>query len=230
MRFGRKTKRPRVRVNRRLSPGCSLLVLGVFALIIYFFIAPWNVIKAVGEPFSFLPDALGWTTRVTKDETHRFVLPGERAVVENLDAGRYIVFMSGWFSWGTDATLVVFAEDVAGATLPYRHVRYYDPVFIDGIPAMFFETFDSGMVEIIVKPAPGTDLPDAFDLVIIPDYTSGNESTIHAVTVLQLAVLLIVSVLIYIIFLRDKREQRYTEHKNSQEQKRENMDDFLKDL
>ncbi|MCO5184450.1 MAG: hypothetical protein M9928_19630 [Anaerolineae bacterium] len=230
MKFGRKSKPYRVRGTRRLSPGCSLLVLGLFMLVIYFFFAPWNVIKGFGEPFSFLPDALGWAKRVTPDEVHRFILPDEPAAIENLEPGRYIVFVSGWFNLSGQSTVMVSSEDVVGETRPYRHVRYYDPIHVNGVPQAFFETFNQGTVQITVEPAPGTNLPSSYELAVIPDYTSGNESIIHAMTVLQLALLLILVAVTYFVFFRDKQERVYKEHNDSQERKRRDMDDFLKDL
>ena len=89
MKFAENQNLYRVRGTRRLSPGCSLLVLGLFRWS-SIFLRTWNVIKGLVNHSLFC--RMPWDGQNASPQTKCIVLflPDEPAAIENLEPGRYI--------------------------------------------------------------------------------------------------------------------------------------------
>jgi hypothetical protein len=175
-------------------PRIQNVLIGAIAFVVLIVLL-WNlgdVVKRVGDVFLYIPAQLGLIRRVTPQEIIRMDSP---AVVESFQPGRYMVFGNGWgpaLSTASGEILISIqsqtsAEDVKIVRVQ-RGLRPYDTPFADGRPILEFEIPSAGQYEIIFKGHPD-DLESAIE--IVPDYTTGKESVLWIVYVVQIALLLI---------------------------------------
>ena len=194
-------------------PSVRAIVVGVFLTLLLCVIG-WSlgsVAKLVGSLFLFLPDQLGIVRQVERAEVISFDLTHSPTIVDLPAAGRYAFYIADVDLltitdqiMETDAApwLAVKALD-GGRTLPVTFIRrgmaLYDTPFAAGRPVMSFDAPSAGRYEVshLARPAVAA---------IVPDYTSGHETVLLLVYLVQITIVLGVPSLWYYLRHREQWE------------------------
>lgn len=180
--------------NTYRPPSVRAIIVGVMLTILLCVIG-WSlgsVAKLVGSLFLYLPDKLGIVRQVERSEVISFDLSHTPTTVDLPAAGRYAFYIADVDLLSltdqimeTDAApwLAVKALD-GGRTLPVTFIRrgmaLYDTPFAPGRPVMRFDAPAAGRYELshLARPALAA---------VAPDYTSGHETVLLLVYVVQIA-------------------------------------------
>ena len=154
-----------------------------------------SVVKILGAPFLFLPDKLGLVRQVQRADVVMLDLNRTSTIVELPAAGRYAFYIA-------DIDLLTMTDQMVAAgnppwlavksldterSLPVsfitRGMAFYDTPFAPGRPIMSFVTPAAGRYRLTHVSRPTT-------AALAPDYTSGHETRLLLIYVVQLAVIL----------------------------------------
>lgn len=188
------------------------IVIGVAVLGLLCYVA-WSlgsVVKVLGAPFLFLPDKLGIIRQVHRAEVISFHLNQSPTTV-TLAAGRYAVYVAD-IDLLTATDLIIEADGPpwlavksldTGQPQPVsfitRGMALYDTPLAPGRPIMSFAAPAAGRYELTQAPRP-------VEAALVPDYTSGHETRLLLIYIVQLAVILGVPALLYVRRHREEWE------------------------
>ncbi len=188
------------------------IVIGVAVLGLLCYVA-WSlgsVVKVLGAPFLFLPDKLGIIRQVHRAEVISFHLNQSPTTV-TLAAGRYAVYVAD-IDLLTATDLIIEADGPpwlavksldTGQPQPVsfitRGMALYDTPLAPGRPIMSFAAPAAGRYELTQTPRP-------VQAALVPDYTSGHETRLLLIYIVQLAVILGVPALLYVRRHREEWE------------------------
>jgi hypothetical protein len=179
------------------------IVIGValLGLLCYVTWSLGSMVKVLGAPFLFLPDKLGIIHQVHRAEVISFQL-SQSPMTVTLAAGRYAVYVADidlltatdlLIEAGGPPWLAVKSLDT-GQSQPVSFIRrgmaFYDTPLAPGRPIMSFAAPAAGRYQLTQAPRP-------MKAAIVPDYTSGHETLLLLIYVVQLAVILGVPALLY---------------------------------
>ena len=201
----------------------------------YAFLNLTEVVKWVGQPFLFFPNAFGMIDLPSRAEVAQVAAPaGSTFDVELTRTGPYNIFRSVWDDWGNapgrgPSIAIEGPDGWIDLQFTNRGARPYDSPLGKGYVIYHFEIDQPGHYTVSI--GRNTDnFESVLEIALVPDYISGHETTIRWVFILQIALLLLpVSAFVYIRFLKPYLEEVEVDFK-SQDKKRETMDDFLYDL
>jgi hypothetical protein len=159
----------------------------------------WNlpsVIKRVGDFFLYFPSQLGFVQRVTPKEISKITSP---TLLEITKPGKYMVFMPPVAYLGEQGEVLLnITSHTTGEqiriVLVERGLRPYDTPLAEGRPIFEFEIMEAGKYEITFA---NQLYDDAGIIAIVPDYTTGKEFVILFAYIIQIAILLIISGIVY---------------------------------
>ena len=174
---------------RSMFGGCLLTLIVLVPLV---FIS--NTVKYVGLPFWVLPQALGLIPKVSAADVRSLDLSSSPSTIELPAPGPYLVYSDNYEL--LELTLLLEQQQAlpwlkltnveTGATVPTEFVARglmpYDPVVVPGRPILRFVILDAGVFET-------THLTRSSAVYVVPDYTTGAETELFLVALLQLAVI-----------------------------------------
>jgi hypothetical protein len=185
----------------------GVAVLGLLCLVAW---SLGSAVKVIGATFLFLPDQLGIIRQVHRAEVISFHLNQSPTTV-TLAAGRYAVYVADIdlltatdliIEAGGPPWLAVKSQDT-GQSQPVsfitRGMAFYDTPLAPGRPIMSFAAPAAGRYELTQAPRP-------VEAALVPDYTSGHETLLLLIYVVQLAVILGVPALLYVRRHREEGE------------------------
>ena len=187
----------------------GVVVLGLLCLIT---LSLGSVVKVLGAPFLFLPDKLGIIRQVHRAEVISFHLDQSPTTV-TLAVGRYALYVADidlltatdlMIEAGGPPWLAVKSLDTGqpqSVSFITRGMALYDTPLAPGRPIMSFAAPAAGRYEL-------TQLPRPIEAALVPDYTSGHETLLLLIYVVQLAVILGVPALLY--YVRHREEWQVT--------------------
>jgi hypothetical protein len=175
-------------------PRIQNVLIGGIAFVILLALI-WNlggVVKRTGDVFLYIPAQLGLIRRVAPQEIIRMESP---AMIETFQPGRYMVFGGGWgpaLSAANGEILIKIQSQTTAEEIKIvrvqRGLRPYDTPLAEDRPILEFEIPSTGAYEIVFTGHPD-DLDQAIE--IVPDYTTGKESVLWVVYIVQIALLVI---------------------------------------
>ncbi|WP_423222734.1 hypothetical protein [Candidatus Amarolinea aalborgensis] len=185
----------------------GVAVLGLLCLVAW---SLGSAVKVIGATFLFLPDQLGIIRQVHRAEVISFHLNQSPTTV-TLAAGRYAVYVADIdlltatdliIEAGGPPWLAVKSQDT-GQSQPVsfisRGMAFYDTPLAPGRPIMSFAAPAAGRYELTQAPRP-------VEAALVRDYTSGHETLLLLIYVVQLAVILGVPALLYVRRHREEWE------------------------
>lgn len=170
-----------------------------------------DLVKLAGAPFLFIPDRLGVVQQVSKDEVRTVSLDTSPTLLEISPPGPYVVYAANddlltitnlledaqalpWLTVKSQAT----GESLAVSTVE-RGLRPYDTSIVRGRPIYTFDIGAPGWYELRHPNRHAT-------ISILPDYTTGKETLIVFLTLLQIIAIASIPGFIYFRGYRMRRE------------------------
>ncbi len=185
----------------------GVVVLGLLCVVAW---SLGSMVKVLGAPFLYLPDKLGIIRQVHRAEVISFQLSQSPTTV-TLAAGRYALYLADidllastdlMIEAGGSPWLAVKSLDT-GQSQPVsfitRGMALYDTPFAPGRPIMSFTAPVAGRYQL-------TQVPRPIEAAVVPDYTSGHETLLLLIYIVQLAVILGVPALLYYVRHREEWE------------------------
>ena len=185
-------------------PSFRAILFGIVVTIIavVFMCALGDVLKVVGSPFLFIPGALGLIQTIGPEDVRTVAMSDSPTIVRVRQPGLYAVYVDEVdLLTITDALinshgapwLKVKAVDTGesiGVAFIERGLRVYDTPYAKGRPIMSFAVARPGAYE-LTYPRRGTDLS------IVPDYTTGHETLLTLIYLVQISLLVGVVVVVW---------------------------------
>lgn len=171
-----------------------------------------DLVKLAGAPFLHIPDKLGLVRRVSRDEVSTISLDSSPTLLEIRTPGPYVVFAADYdllnitnllenaqaLPWLTVESLAT-GERLAVSAVG-RGLRPYDTSIVRGRPIYTFDIGAPGWYK-LRHPLRHTTIS------ILPDYTSGKETLVVLVTILQMIAIVAIPGLIYYRGYRLRKEK-----------------------
>ena len=170
-----------------------------------------DVVKLAGAPFLYLPDKLGLVRQVSRDEVRTISLDTSPTLLEISTPGPYVVFAADYDllnitnlledaqapPWLTVESLAT-GERLAVSAVE-RGLRPYDTSIVRGRPIYTFAIYTPGWLK-LSHPIRHTTIS------VLPDYTTGKETLIVLVTIIQMIGIVAIPGLIYYRGYRLRKE------------------------
>ncbi len=193
-------------------PTFRAMVLGVVAIIIAVMLicALGDVLKIAGSPFLFIPGALGIIQTVGPEDVRTVPMADSPSIIRLMQPGLYAVYTD-------DADLLTITDSLItangspwlrvkaldnGEKIPAilidRGLRLYDTPYAKGRPVINFAIPRPGAYELTYPRRLST-------LSIVPDYTTGKETLLDLIYLVQIA--LLVGVVVFFWRRRHRAER-----------------------
>ncbi len=175
-----------------------------------------DVLKIVGSPFLFIPGALGIIQTVGPEDVRTVAMADSPTIVRLMQPGLYAVYTD-------DADLLTITDSLINAngnpwlkvkaldngeriatTFIERGLRLYDTPYAKGRPVINFAITRSGAYELTY---PRRNIT----MSIVPDYTTGHETLLTFMYLIQIALVVGIVVLFWRRRTRTAREAAKTE-------------------
>ena len=193
-------------------PSFRAIVLGIVVLIIAVLLlcSLGEVLKTVGSPFLFIPGALGLIQTVGPEDVQSVAMANSPTVVRLMQPGRYAVYTDNAdLLTITDALIASNAKpwlkvkaldtgEQIPATLIDRGLQLYDTPYAKGRPVINFTITQPGAYEL-------THPRRSVTMFIVPDYTTGNETLLTFIYLVQIA--LLVGIVVFFWRRRNRAER-----------------------
>ncbi len=189
--------------NPKLSSIVIGLVLAIIATMLLCSIG--EVLKVAGAPFLFIPSILGLTSTLGPEDVHTISAASSPVTLRLTQAGPYAVYLDDYDLLVTTDALMAqnghswlkVTEADTGDELPTtfidRGVRPYDSPYVKGRPVIGFTIPHSGVYQLSM---PRRNV----NIYVVPDYITGNETTLTLIYVVQIG--LIAGVIGYLYWRR----------------------------
>jgi hypothetical protein len=200
------------------APTFRAMLFGIVIVIIATMLvcALGDVLKIAGSPFLFIPGALGIVQTVGPEDVRTVPLADSPTIVRLMQPGLYAVYVdnpdllaitdalinSNGHSW-----LKVKALDTGEqvpATLIERGMRLYDTPYAKGRPVVNFAITRPGAYEL-------THPRRTISMSIVPDYTTGRETLLSLIYLVQIALVAGIVVFVWRRRTRTERQAAKTE-------------------
>ncbi len=169
------------------------------------------VLKIVGAPFLFIPGALGIIQTVGPEDVRTVAMAESPTIVRLMQSGLYAIYVD-------DADLLTLTDAMINAsgspwlkvkaldngeairvTFIERGMRLYDTPYASGRPVINFAITRPGAYEL-------THPRRNISVSIVPDYTTGNETLLAFIYLIQIAVVAGIAVIFWRRRTRAERE------------------------
>ena len=201
------------------SPTFRAMLAGIVVAIIAMMLvcALGDVLKIAGAPFLVIPGMLGIIQTVGPEDVRTVQMADSPTIVRLLRPGRYAVYVDDYDLLAITDSLInakgnpwlkVKALDngeTIPATLIDRGLRLYDTPYAKGRPVINFAVDRPGAYEL-------THPRRNITMSIVPDYTTGRETLVTLVYLVQIALLAGTVVFFWRRRTRAGREVAKTEH------------------
>ncbi len=191
-----------------------------------------NTIKFIGFPFQIIPNTLGLTQGVHKNEVLEYkIIANEVIDVPIEHPGYYYVFTSLYYNWsyGPDIEIKSPQRNAVGLRNWRKISRFYDTIFANGVPSHRFLAKESGVYKFHFIPGKDTALKRKFKIGIVPDTITGRESIYRTAYTIQAIILIAICAIAFYYKVGKTANQRRKDKNVQGIKKRDRMDDFIKD-
>lgn len=208
----------------------SLLLGGVAAMLIAaLYVFSPELINRIGSAFLIVPDKLGLLQVVQPEEMQTIIFDSPSDEFSFTEAGDYILYTDyralvsdEGFPIKIQFTVTPLeGQPTVRVRLGSRGLRPYDTYQAGDLPAAFFHISAPGLYQLdhsVLNVTP--------EVNIVPDYLSGNEGQIWLLYAIQVAIIVIPLWARYYF----KNRTLWTGIKQEKNDKRDEMEDFMKNL
>ena len=209
------------------------VILFVILVILLFisFLRIEDTIKLVGLPFQIIPNTLGLTRAVAKDEVKAFEITANSEVDVLIDQpGDYYIFMRLFGGYKYYLGIEIKSPQGEKIILSgwYKRGRLYDTIHASGMPVYQFYVEEPGTYQIFFIPESYISPKKKFEISIVPDYISGRENIYRNAYIIQIIILLAIGSMIYYYKIGKAANKKRKNKKSLGDKKRNQMDDFMK--
>jgi len=206
--------------DRYRSPKIYAIIFGVLLFTVLLMVVCFlsETIKTVGAPFLFLPEKLGLIEVASREQVVEIEMSSGSTVLDLLRSGKYAVYTKDYDLLVISDSLrevskkITNVEDVnawltvrsvdTGKTVPvgfiYRGLMPFDSSLAQGRPVLNFEIAAPGKYELKYSSRKAL-------MYVLPDYTSGKESRIYLIYLVETAILLVPIWKLYSVFSRRRK-------------------------
>jgi len=206
--------------DRYRSPKIYAIIFGVLLFTVLLMVMCFlsETVKTVGAPFLFLPEKLGLIEMASREQVVEIEMSSGSTVLDFLRSGKYAVYTKDYDLLVISDSLrevsknITDAEDVnawltvrsvdTDKAVPigfiYRGLMPFDSPLAQGRPVLNFEITAPGKYELKYSSRKAV-------MYVLPDYTSGKESRIYLIYLVETAILLVPVWKLYSVFSRRRK-------------------------
>ncbi len=223
----------------------------IVSLLIFSFIRLNDVIKWIGYPFQVIPNTLGITQSVKKDEVYNFdVLVNSEVEIFFQKPGHYNIFTSFFYEWSIGPDIKISSSDGREIRVDqWRGVsRPYDTIMVSGSPSHRFYVSEAGKYKFLFVPSRvGSLYPEIdeetgeseyglertpstkkFRIGVAPDYVTGYEASYNIAYAIQVTLILVAIITRYYLKIGREAIRQRNEVQSQRMEKKKKFDEFVK--
>jgi hypothetical protein len=195
-----------------------ILFVILVILLIVSFVRLNDVIKLVGLPFRVLPNALGLTQSVSRNEVKNYEITANTNILVVIEQpGHYYVFTPFFYEWSLGPKIEIKTSQGSEINVEdwLSVARLYDTIYAHGAPSHRFYIDEPGSYQFYFIPkngslfgeyVPSSEVPfgsertssySKFKISIAPDYVTKYENVYRPFYKIQGAILFVLCLIIY---------------------------------